>query len=132
MSIVSVTVSDSRLNNYIKTIRYAEYGKDMRSPLSNSVERLYAIVLTKPGTPKNGVTKDIINVHVNRIRTAVFGEEVRDALITGIELCYSARGISQSSSIVAYLNSLRNAQKAEDLKNAIIQSIARCCQDVKA
>lgn len=132
MSIYSGASSDSILNMYIDGIRSAEFGKDARTSMANAIDRLYSIVLAKLGSPRNGVTRDVINEHINRIRNAVFGEEVRDAFRTAIQLCYSARGISVSGAEQSILNNLINSQLSEDLKNAILQSIVRCCQDVKA
>lgn len=132
MAIYNGQSSDGILNGYISSIRSAEFGKDARAPIANAVDRLYAVVLVKVDSPRNGVSRTVINEHINRIRTAVFGEEVRDALRTCIQLCYSARGISISSTEQGYLNDLINAQLSENFKNAILRSIVRCYQDVKA
>lgn len=132
MAVITTNSSDSELNSHLIPIRAAKYGKDIRTPLSSAVERLYAIVLIKVGTPKNGVTKAKITEHTNRIKNAVFGEEVRDAFKTAIQLCYSARGISISSAENTNLTNLMDAQKGEDLKNSILRVLIKCCQDVKA
>ena len=131
MAIDSVTTPDSLVNSYIGIIRSAEFGRDARSAMANSVDRCYTIAVIRAGGPKNGVTRDKIDEHIERIRTAVYGEEVRDALRTGIVLCYSARGIDQTNTIINYLANLIDAQRSEDLKNAILRSIAQCCQDVR-
>lgn len=132
MSIYNGTSSDSLLNGYLSSIWSAETGKDARASMAGALERLYTIVLIKVGSPRNGITKADILEHVDRIRNAVFGEEVRDAFKTGIQLCYSARGITMSSNEQSFLDSLIESQLGEDLKNAILKSIVQCCQDVKA
>lgn len=132
MSVPHVTSSDARLNGYLDVIYVAEYGKNARSAMAHAIDRCYRIVLTKVGTPRNGVTQAAIDIHKNRVLNAVFGEEVRDALRAGLTLCYSARGISVTSAENTNFTNLINAQTGEDLKTAILNSIERCCRDVKA
>lgn len=133
MAIVNVSTSDSKVNSYLLSIRMAHYGSEMRSALANAISRCYTLAVAKVGgSPRNGVTMAVMNEHLNRIRSALYGEEVRDAIRTAIQLCYSARGIPVSSQETSFLTAMINAQFGEDLKNAILHSIARCCQDVKS
>lgn len=132
MAISTATSSDSLLNAHLGIIRSADTGRDARSAMANALDRCYVRAVQKAGWARNGVTRAVIDVHINRIRNAVFGEEVRDALKTGLTLCYSARGISMSSTETTNLTNLINAQTGEDLKNGILNSIVRCCQDVIA
>lgn len=131
MAIVSVATSDSIINGYLGAIVSAKTGKDARPSIANAVDRLYTIVLIKIGSPRNGITREVINEHVNRIRNAVFGEEVRDAFVTAIQLCYSARGISLTSTEQMFLTNLMETQIGEELKNNFLRAIAGCCQDVR-
>ena len=130
MAISNVTSSDSILNAYLGIIRSAYTGRDARSAMADAVNRCYVCAVQKAGGAKNGVTRSVINVHIDRIRNAVFGEEVRDALKTGLTLCYSARDKSVPSAETTYFNNLITAQTGEDLKNGILNSIAKCCRDV--
>ena len=130
MAIYTGTTGDNVLDSYLSAIRSAEYGKDARSPMAASVIRCYDLAIIKAGGPKNGVTLASIQVHTNRIQNAVFGEEVRDALKMGLQLVYSARGVSPSATANSIFNNLIYAQTGEDLKNGILQSIVRCCQEV--
>lgn len=128
MAIYTGDSSDSVLNSYLGVIRSAEYGKDARSAMANSVQRCYELAKIKSGSAT--VSQSLITEHTNRIKNAVFGEEVRDALKTGLTLCYDARGISVPSTETTYFNNLINAQIGEDLKNGILLSIVKCCNDV--
>lgn len=130
MAIYTGNSNDTVLNSYLAAIRSAEYGKDARSGMAASVERCYELAVQRAGGAKNGVTKAKIQVHTTRIRNAVFGEEVRDALKMGLQLVYSARGVSPSSIANTELTALIDAQTGEDLKNGILKTIVRCCQEV--
>lgn len=132
MAISNVTSSDSLLNAHLGIIRTSDTGSEARKAIADSVDRCYARAIQRAGWAHNNVTRAVIDVHINRIRNAIFGEEVRDALRTGLSLCYSARGISMSSAENTNLDNLINAQTGEDLKNGILESIARCCRDVIA
>lgn len=130
MAIYSTPVNDGTLENYMTAIRTAEYGKDARSPMAQALMRCYNLAIVKAGGPQNGVTTNAVNTHANRIRNAVFGEEVRDALKMGLQLVYSARGITPSSSANNVFTRLIEAQTGEELKNGILESIAVCCREV--
>ena len=130
MAISNITSPDSVLNVYLGIIRSANTGKDARSAISSAVDRCYVCAVQKAGGAKNGITKSVINVHISRINNAVFGEEVRDALMTALTLCYSARDISIPNTENTYFNNLMKAQTGEELKNGILNSIAKCCRDV--
>lgn len=132
MAITIPVANDNAINGFINVIAAAERGRNARSALAGAVERCYTLAVRKAGgIAQNGVTESMVNEHVDRISTAVFGEEVRDALRTGLLLCYSARGVSPvPQSETAYLKQLIDAQTGEDLKNAIMLTIATCCQDV--
>lgn len=129
MAIYTGQTSDTIINGCLVTIRSAEYGKDARSAMANSVQRCYELAKLRAGSVS--VPQSSITEHTLRIRNAVFGEEVRDALKTGLELCYEACGINVSSAESTYFNNLINAQTGEDLKNEILRCIVKCCQDIK-
>ena len=128
MSIYNGRTSDDVLNGYLGIIRLAECGKDARSAMANSVQRCYELAKIKVGGAL--VPQSSISEHTNRILNAYFGEEVRDALKTGLQLCFIARAVSPSSSMNTILTNLIDAQTGEDLKNQILMSIVRCCQEV--
>lgn len=128
MSIYQGNTSDDFLNGCLGLIRTAEYGKDARAGMANSVQRCYELAKIKVGA--TNVSQAAITEHTNRIRNAYFGEEVRDALRTGLLLCFTARAVSPSSTMTSYLTKLIDAQTGEDLKNYILMSIVRCCQEV--
>lgn len=128
MSIYNGRTSDDVLNGYLGIIRLAECGKDARSAMANSVQRCYELAKIKVGGAL--VPQSSISEHTNRILNAYFGEEVRDALKTGLQLCFTARAVSPSSSMNTILTNLIDAQTGEDLKNQILMSIVRCCQEV--
>ena len=130
MAIYNGTTNDTVLNSYLAAIRSAEYGKDARSGMAASVERCYQLAVIKAGGARNGITSAHIAEHSALIRSAVFGEEVRDALKMGLQLVYSARGVSPSSTANSIFDQLIYAQTGEDLKNNILMSIVRCCQEV--
>ena len=124
------STSDSILNGYLAGIRSAEYGKEARSSMAGALDRCYQLAVIKAGGAKNGVTSAAIAVHTARIKNAVYGEEVRDALKMGLQLVFSARGISVSSTMSSILTGMIDAQTGEDLKNYILRSIVRCYQEV--
>lgn len=128
MAIYTGNSSDSVLNSYLDAIRSAEYGKEARSAMANSVQRCYELAKNRSGS--EAVPQSSITEHTNRIKKAVFGEEVRDALKMGLTLCYAARGISVTSTETTYFNNLINAQTGEALKNGILRSIVKCCNDI--
>lgn len=128
MSIYNGRTSDDVLNGYLGIIRLAECGKDARSAMANSVQRCYELAKIKVGGAL--VPQSSISEHTNRILNAYFGEEVRDALKMGLQLCFTARAVSPSSSMNTILTNLIDAQTGEDLKNQILMSIVRCCQEV--
>ena len=132
MAITTDKSTDSELNRYLDIFRRVEFGRDARSTLVSAVNRCYVLAVKRAGYPRNGVTQSVINVHLMRIDSAVFGEEVRDAIATGLELCYSARGISVNNTARQGFAAIRNCQLAEDLKNNILLALMRCCKDVKA
>ena len=132
MSISTVTTNDDIVNYNLSLIRTAKNGRDARQAIANSVDRCYYWAIRRAGTTgSNRVPQSKIDEHNNRIKTAIYGEEVRDALKTCIQLCYQARGKSVPNAENTNLTNLINVQIGEDLKNAILNSIARCCQDVR-
>lgn len=132
MPAISIATTDSLLNNCLSQISAAANGRDARSGIVSAIDRCYSLAVIRAGSPKNGITRSVINVHLNRIRNAVFGEEVRDAIRTALRQCYSARGISVSSAANSAMNAMIEAQTGPDLKATILESIARCGQDVKS
>lgn len=128
MSIYTGKSNDDVLNTFLAVIRIAESGKDARAPIANSVQRCYELAKIRVGA--TNVSQAAITEHTNRIRNAYFGDEVRDALKTGLQLCFTARAVSPSSSMNTILTNLIDAQTGEDLKNQILMSIVRCCQEV--
>ena len=132
MPAIYIETTDALLNNCLGIIRAAANGRDARAGIASAVDRCYSLAVARAGSPKNGITRSVINVHINRIRNAVFGEEVRDALRTALRQCYSARGISVSSAANSSMNAMIEAQTGPALKETILESIARCGQDVKS
>lgn len=128
MSIYNGKSNDDVLNTYLAVIRIAESGKDARASMANSVQRCYELAKIKAGA--TSVSQAAITEHTNRIKNAYFGEEVRDALKMGLQLCYTARGITPSTTASTLFNNLIDAQTGEALKNGILQCIVRCCQEV--
>lgn len=129
MSIYNGQSSDGVLNGYLSMIRGAEYGRDARSPIAMAVQRCYEIANERISSQHN-VPQSAITEHTNRIRNAVFGEEVRDALKMGLQVVYAAAGVSIPNIENNYFNEMIDARTGEDLKNGILHSIIRCCQDV--
>mgnify|MGYP007013873481 CR=1 FL=1 len=128
MAISPVSTGDSLLNGILDRIRAPEYGKDLRSPLVDAVNRCFTLAILRTGSPRNGVTRDAINEHVARIRTAYYGEEVRDALKTVLILCHAAGDLEVSSAENNFLNQMIEAQTGEDIRNGMLNSIAGCGQ----
>ena len=126
---MAVSTSDTVVNGYLYTIQAADFGRDCRSAIANSVLRCYELAKIRVGQVL--VPASSINAQVNIIRTSEYGEDVRTALRDGLNLCYQAANVSVSSAARSWFNSLLEAQMGTDLKNAILNSIARCCQDVK-
>lgn len=128
MSVYTGTTNDDVLNAQLAVIRQAENGKDARAAMAVSVQRCYELAKIRTGMVL--VSQASITEHTNRIRNAYFGEEVRDALKMGLQLCYTARNVAPSSTANAIFTQLIDAQTGEALKNGILMSIVRCCQEV--
>lgn len=128
MAIYTGQTSDNTVNGCLSSIRAAEYGMDARAPMANAIQRCYELAKIKAGSAV--VPQASVTAQTNRVRNEVYGDDVRDAFRNGILLCYQARKISVTSAETGYLNNMIYAQTGEDLKNNILRSIVKCCQDV--
>lgn len=128
MAIYTGQTNDSTINGHLSSIRGAEYGINARAAMAAAIQRCYELAKIKAGATH--VAQSTITAQTNRVRNEVYGDNVRDAFRNGITLCYQARGISVTSAETGYLNNMIYAQTGEDLKNNILRSIVKCCQDV--
>ena len=128
MAIYTGQTDDNTVNGSLFTIRNAEFGIDARSPMASAIRRCYELAKIKIGATL--IPQSSVDEQTNRVMNEIYGDNVRDAFRNGILLCYQARGRSVPDVELDLLNNVIYAQTGEDLKNNILKSIVKCCQDV--